>query len=449
MLAQLTRKLYYRELIARFGHHLALNFNLGEENTNTDAQRKTFADYIKAVDPYDNPIVMHTFPGRLESDYTPLLGYPTFDGISIQTGPDTGFSTTLEWVQKSAAAGRKWIVAYDEQGNADSGVLPDSVDPQHDEIRTKVLWGNIMAGGAGVEYYFGYAHENSDLTCQDYRSRDKMWDQSRHALEFFSKVPFWKMSNNNSVVTNDNWCLVENGSGATAVIYLRAGGTADVDLTEFSVDSTYTVKWFDPLLGGELQDGTISTIAGGSVASIGEAPSNSGQDWAVLLKCSGCAQTEAPAEAPLSVTASSYSPPPTSTPIALPVAVSTASPTMDAPVPTTVVSTDQPTLSPVVSPSSNPLVRLSDAPSDIRSDQPSDSPSEQPSDSPSKQPSGQPSLAPVSTVTSPTTISSSPVASRGGNAQADTPVSTSVATKDQTMLGVPLTAVAWMVVLWM
>ena len=30
------RKLYYRELIARFGHHLALNWNLGEENTNTD-----------------------------------------------------------------------------------------------------------------------------------------------------------------------------------------------------------------------------------------------------------------------------------------------------------------------------------------------------------------------------------------------------------------------------
>ena len=25
------RKLYYRELIARFGHHLALNWNLGEE----------------------------------------------------------------------------------------------------------------------------------------------------------------------------------------------------------------------------------------------------------------------------------------------------------------------------------------------------------------------------------------------------------------------------------
>jgi hypothetical protein len=37
------RKLYYRELIARYGHHLALNWNLGEENTNTEQQRKDFA----------------------------------------------------------------------------------------------------------------------------------------------------------------------------------------------------------------------------------------------------------------------------------------------------------------------------------------------------------------------------------------------------------------------
>lgn len=41
------------------------------------------------------------------------------------------------------------------QGNAQTGVLPDSVDLSHDAIRTNVLYANIMAGGAGVEYYFG------------------------------------------------------------------------------------------------------------------------------------------------------------------------------------------------------------------------------------------------------------------------------------------------------
>ncbi|MEM8897477.1 MAG: DUF5060 domain-containing protein, partial [Bacteroidota bacterium] len=49
----LERKVYYRELIARFSHHLALNWNVGEENTNTDNQRKDFASYLKGQDPYD------------------------------------------------------------------------------------------------------------------------------------------------------------------------------------------------------------------------------------------------------------------------------------------------------------------------------------------------------------------------------------------------------------
>jgi hypothetical protein len=45
------RKLYYRELIARYGHHLALNWNIGEENTNTTRQFMDIAAYIAATDP--------------------------------------------------------------------------------------------------------------------------------------------------------------------------------------------------------------------------------------------------------------------------------------------------------------------------------------------------------------------------------------------------------------
>jgi hypothetical protein len=60
----------------------------------------------------------------------------------------------LKWVQQSAIAGHKWVVSFDEQGPADVGVAPDSVDPSHDSIRKSVLWANLLAGGAGVEYYF-------------------------------------------------------------------------------------------------------------------------------------------------------------------------------------------------------------------------------------------------------------------------------------------------------
>lgn len=43
------------------------------------------------------------------------------------------------------------MVANDEQGSANEGVKPDNDDPSHDIVRKNVLWGNIMAGGAGVE----------------------------------------------------------------------------------------------------------------------------------------------------------------------------------------------------------------------------------------------------------------------------------------------------------
>jgi Domain of unknown function (DUF5060) len=139
-----ARKLYYRELIARFGHHLGLQWNLGEENTNTDEQRKLFADYIKDIDPYDHPIVVHSFPGSQDEVFRPLLGYRNFDGVSLQTNPENGFTETLKWINESSSTGRKWIVSYDEQGSASEGVLPDTNDPTHDNIRRNVLWANLM-----------------------------------------------------------------------------------------------------------------------------------------------------------------------------------------------------------------------------------------------------------------------------------------------------------------
>jgi hypothetical protein len=137
------RKLYYRELIARFGHHLALNWNLSEEITNTISQIKQFSDYFKANDPYRHIVVTHTYPQNLNV-YANLTGHPTFDGASLQSLPANVFQNTLQWVQASAAAGHKWIVTNDEQNPASTGVVPDSVDSNHDVIRQRALWGNMM-----------------------------------------------------------------------------------------------------------------------------------------------------------------------------------------------------------------------------------------------------------------------------------------------------------------
>ena len=64
-----------------------------------------------------------------------------------------------------------------------------------------------MAGAWGLEYYFGYAYDESDLTLNDFRSRDAWWDYPRYALEFFNDndIPFWEMENDNAIssATND------------------------------------------------------------------------------------------------------------------------------------------------------------------------------------------------------------------------------------------------------
>jgi hypothetical protein len=274
------RKLYYRELIARFGHHLALTWNLGEENTNTTAQRKAFCKYIKQLDPYDHPIVCHTFPGKYDEVYQPLLGYEYFDGPSLQTN-DT-HNQTVKWLDSSAAAGRQWFVSLDEIGPADTGAKPDADDYWHDEVRHKHLWGNLMAGGAGVEWYFGYKFPNNDLNCEDWRSRDHLWDLTRYALEFFHKhLPFTEMTHHDELTSAvDDYCFARPGQ--IYAIYLPFGGTTGLDLGNSS--ATFTIQWYNPRTGDELQTGTKTEITGPGPADIGQPPTDPEKDWVALIK---------------------------------------------------------------------------------------------------------------------------------------------------------------------
>ena len=279
------RKLYYRELIARFGHHLALVWNLGEENTNTTEQRKAFCQYIKELDPYDHPIVCHTFPRKYDEVYNPLLGFEYFDGPSLQTN-DTHAQTT-KWIDSSNTAGRQWFVSLDEIGPSHTGAKPDKDDYWHDEVRSKHLWGHLMAGGAGVEWYFGYKFANNDLNCEDWRSRDHLWDLTRYALEFFHEhLPFTEMAHHDELTSaGDDYCFAKPGQ--IYAVYLPApkelaSGSTGLDLGDSS--ASFTVQWFNPRTGGALQTGTKAQITGHGSTQIGHPPSDTDKDWVALIK---------------------------------------------------------------------------------------------------------------------------------------------------------------------
>jgi len=298
----LQRKLYCRELISRFGHNLALNWNLGEENTQSSRQQRAMIDYIARLDAYDHNIVVHTYPDQQDQVYRPLLGDESqLTGVSLQNSSlETTHAQTVKWVRESADAGKPWIVAFDESGSAAHAQCPDlgyrgfdgrdrdgkMVYTQH-KVRQQTLWGTLMAGGAGNEYYFGYKFDQNDLVCEDWRSRDQSWNYCRIAVSFFHdhQIPFWNMVNTDELVGNPEngvtkFCFSEPGS--LYLVYLPEGGATRLDLS--ATNGSFEVVWFNPRSGGRLQKGTVRTVSGGADVDLGLPPIDHQQDWLVIVR---------------------------------------------------------------------------------------------------------------------------------------------------------------------
>lgn len=289
-------KLYYREIMARFGHHLALNWNLAEEDgewvknhptpPRDTKQRLATINYFGRFDPYHHHLVIHN-----GAQYDDLLGPDNaLTGPSVQTHkPDFRLvhADALHWINASKEAGKQWAVAVDEPGDAQHSLLPDAKDPDHDMPRRNALWGTFMAGGWGNEWYFGYKHAHSDLTCEDYRSRDLFWNQAKFALDFFEKnqIPFWNMENRNDLVGNPEnkntvYCLAKLDD--IYVVFLNSLETSTLDLRGASGD--YEVLWFNPKKGGALKKSKVKKVNGGQVVDLGKSPDKKQKDWTILIR---------------------------------------------------------------------------------------------------------------------------------------------------------------------
>jgi len=275
-----VRQLYYRELVARFAHHMAVVWNVGEENNTPDPDRKAIAAYIRALDAYRHPITVHTYANKALDFYNGILGDPNFEATSIQSSMDRYNGEAIALRERSAKAGRKWVIFGDEQNPATRGVVPDDKDAAHDQPRQQALWGNLMGGGAGVEWYFGSSFPNMDINCEDWRSRDHMWDQTRYALEFFRKyLPFWEMAPDNGLATVDG-IRVFTKPGQVYAVYLPKGGTTALTIAE----GAYDVNWYNPRDGGELAAGSVRSVKGKGQVSLGNPPAEPERDWVVLVK---------------------------------------------------------------------------------------------------------------------------------------------------------------------
>ena len=243
-----ARKLYYREMVARFGHLLGLVWNIGEEHgadgnsgneryrkATTANQRRQFSKYIADLDPYDHAIVSHNWPDSEEQTYAPKLGDEYFSGISLQAHHNYG-EKIIEWTQRSAEAGRPWMINVDEPLGWEFGARPDSeVENRSLELDT-VLWPTLLAGGSGVDWYFGWQNNapTSDLSNEDMRSRHNLWVESASVRKWWEdNVPFYEMDWQSIDGSKPSLSVVENdASGKSTVTSVSRNDDGQIALTK-------------------------------------------------------------------------------------------------------------------------------------------------------------------------------------------------------------------------
>jgi hypothetical protein len=290
---EVQRKVYLRELVARFGHHLAVTWNMGEENGpanwtpigQTEQQKRDMANFLKSVNPYPSFVVVHTHAddGKQDEYLTPLLGFENLDGPSMQIASPFRINNRIKtWIDRSAATTKPWVVCLDELGHHAVGIMPDSHDANHDTVRNHALWGALMAGAGGVEWYFGYRYPHNDLTLEDFRSRDIWWGQSTIATQFFkTHLPFTEMASMNQLLEGpQGFCFAKPGE--VYAVYLSSGSYPARIILD--TDKEFTVKWFNPKSGGTLTEGTILTIKGPGKKDFGLPPGDQGNDWVAVIK---------------------------------------------------------------------------------------------------------------------------------------------------------------------
>ncbi len=294
-----TRKVYLREMVARFGHFLALTWNIGEENVQHPGDVRHMASYLDALDPYDHPLVLHSYPDQKQR-YRALLGPDTaLNGLSLQGRQDDISDLRFDvitWSNNAELAGKPLVIAYDEPGRADggAGVDPDYPDdrlPSEREVKLEPelflrdgLWNALTAGANGVEAYYGYKTGCSDLDCQDHRTRARLWREGRVALDFFREHVGDRITDmtpaDHLTQAQDDYILAQPGE-----LYVIVPGTEEIMLETGGIYGVFSVRWFDRVQGGGLQAGSLEQVENRRFRTkIGQPPAGGSGKWVAVVE---------------------------------------------------------------------------------------------------------------------------------------------------------------------
>lgn len=264
--------LYIREMVARYGHHLSVVWNIGTDISTKDAAQRS--DYLRSLDPYNNPIAVRT---HADSKSKALFQVPFVDTVVLLSDGNVGGDL--------ATFGKGSPVTITDIGTA---LSTDAEDPTHDAYREEALYGAIFAGSSSLRYFFGSSSLDNDLTAQDFRTRASFFEQAGHAQEFLAKLPA-DMAPATTLVTRGGrkqslGSLALSDATMSKIAIYKKSTSSDVtlDLSILGGEKAFSVKWFNPRMGGAMVEGKL--VEGGRSWQL-VPPSDPDKDWACLVEC--------------------------------------------------------------------------------------------------------------------------------------------------------------------
>ncbi|TWU59256.1 Choline-sulfatase [Rubripirellula tenax] len=291
----IERKLYYREMIARFGHHNALGWNLCEEyNVDFDLgpeRIRSFADYVGAVDSYGHPITVHSAHDPLKA-LEFIFGDKRFGMTSIQLNQRRIDTLVEDFRKATAAAGRPLPISMDEF-TLDVGQNASWKPFNRPELhRKQKLWPTLLSGGQ-IEFILEDLLGTESFKTPDLQA---LWKSVAIARTFIENhLPFWEMSPADELVEGESTLEVGLGSGKSfqlgaqvfhkpnvvyAIYFPSATSTGRLDMR--AARGEFQARWFNPRTGDF--DGPFIMQTAGDWSKLGDPPSEREEDWVLILK---------------------------------------------------------------------------------------------------------------------------------------------------------------------
>lgn len=279
--------IYYREVIARFGYHLGIRINIGEETLKSIEQQDAACKQLSLLDPYNKIVGLHSKHTRDSQlklfDF--MLGKKYCHGPHYQLhgNEKKDHLDLVNWRSKSEKTGHKWIVANDESWGIDN-------TPKGEDRMLTYAWRTYMAGAEGMYQYTAYdIPEIGDITIENFRLIENTQKILIACKNLFLKpeinphLP--QMKNENTLVDNPTgndapFCLAQKGE---IYIVYRTSVAIQKPLNLTGVPGVFNVKWYNAKNGGDFQNGSVTSVTGGGSVHLGNPPSYANESWAILI----------------------------------------------------------------------------------------------------------------------------------------------------------------------